>query len=400
MYKLLREKSAYYENDAIMFTQKLVQTPSESLNESDVADLVEKKMRELDYEKVIRDDFGNVIGTLIGSEPEPTLLLISHMDTIPPIKADIIPGSIDKRRIHGRGASDCKSGLAVQVYTGIVLKNNPLPLKGNLVVAATVAEENGCSIGVKRLIEKTLPMLGIKPSYAVLGDPTNLGLYYGHDGWIELEIKLEGNNPVQVKESAKAIFKELKKSNSGSLQVQDLEILIVKNPCFFNRGEVFDANIVVDRCLQPTEEVPEIIKQIRSDVTLIAESLGITSISVDVNYKTQKLYNKNTTLVQKVTHAWSIDPFNPLIERARYALSTIGCRVHPRKWKLKRLCMGTAGSVLTREFNIPTIGYGPGTEEKAHTDNEYVDIDNIKEALYGTVAIAHSLIGVPVFDIH
>ncbi len=58
--------------------------------------------------------------------------------------------------------------------------------------------------------------------------------------------------------------------------------------------------------------------------------------------------------------------------------------------------MGTAGSVLTRDFKVPTMGYGPGHEELAHADNESVEIGKIHEAVYGTASIVHSLIGVPV----
>jgi acetylornithine deacetylase/succinyl-diaminopimelate desuccinylase-like protein len=59
--------------------------------------------------------------------------------------------------------------------------------------------------------------------------------------------------------------------------------------------------------------------------------------------------------------------------------------------------MGTAGSILTKRFNIPTIGYGPGLEEAAHSENEYVETDKITEAILGTSSIVHSLVGVPVF---
>jgi len=46
---------------------------------------------------------------------------------------------------------------------------------------------------------------------------------------------------------------------------------------------------------------------------------------------------------------------------------------------------------------VPTLGYGPGREEDAHTINENVEVENLGEAVYGTAAIVHRLIGVPVF---
>jgi len=59
--------------------------------------------------------------------------------------------------------------------------------------------------------------------------------------------------------------------------------------------------------------------------------------------------------------------------------------------------MGTAGGVLTRDFNIATVGYGPGEEAMAHSPNESIDLNKLSECVYGTAAIVHSLIGIPVF---
>ena len=85
------------------------------------------------------------------------------------------------------------------------------------------------------------------------------------------------------------------------------------------------------------------------------------------------------------------------MDRARQALSSAGCKTQPGKWRLPRIGMGTAGSVLTKKFNVPTIGYGPGNEEAAHTANEYVEIDKITEGILGTASIIHNLVGIPVF---
>ena len=85
------------------------------------------------------------------------------------------------------------------------------------------------------------------------------------------------------------------------------------------------------------------------------------------------------------------------MERSRHALAAAGCRVNPGKWTLGRLGMGTAGGHLVTDYGVPTICYGPGLEEAAHTANEYVETGMIAEAVYGTASIVHSLVGIPVF---
>jgi acetylornithine deacetylase/succinyl-diaminopimelate desuccinylase-like protein len=112
--------------------------------------------------------------------------------------------------------------------------------------------------------------------------------------------------------------------------------------------------------------------------------------------ESQRLYNGRTTVVKRVAHAWSIDPYHPLMERARQSLMAAGSEVSVGTWNMSRLGMGTAGGVLVNEFKVPTIGYGPGDEAAVHTDHETVRTDRLVEAVYGTAVIAHALVGIPV----
>ena len=213
MYNLLKSKNECLKDELIAFTQKLIRTPSPSLAESGVAALVEEELRRVPCDKVFRDEVGNTVGVLLGRETEPTVLLNCHMDTVPPHQESLwkespYSGTIQEDRMVGLGAADCKGGLAAHIFTAALLKRSLLPLRGNLVIAATVAEENGCSVGVRHLLEKTLPAMNIFPTYVILGEPTGLGLYYGHDGWIEMDIQVEGSNPFLVDDAAHAIFNE------------------------------------------------------------------------------------------------------------------------------------------------------------------------------------------------
>ncbi len=397
MYNLLKNKNDGLRDDLLAFTQKLIRTPSPSLGESAVATLVEDELKRVPCDKVFRDDVGNVIGLMLGREPEPTVLLNCHMDTVPVChetqwKESPTSGNISGGRIYGLGAADCKGGLAAHVYTAALLKRSLLPLRGNLVIAATVAEENGCSIGVRHLIEKTLPAIHLSPTYAILGEPTGLGLYYGHDGWVEMDIQVEGSNPFLVDDAANAIFNEYSNRNAeapGTLALQ--------RPQFRNDGGRRQATIQMNRRLRAAENVGSILSQTKHEAAMAAQAGGAVAVAVAVRQENQKLYTGQTTLVRRVVQAWMTDPFHILMERARQALSAADCAARPGKWALDRIGMGTAGSVLTGKFHVPTIGYGPGSELMAHAVDESVSADKISEAVYGTAAIVHSLIGIPVF---
>lgn len=399
MYRILDESRKRLSNGMVAFAQELVRIPSVSLDEGHVADRVEREMKILGYDEVFRDGVGNVIGLIRGRQSESTVLLNSHMDTVPVGKdsewhKDPLGGVIERDLLHGVGAADCKGGLAAQVYTGAMLKESLLPLRGNLVVAATVAEENGLSIGVKHLIEQTLPELELAPNFSILGEPTGLNLYYGHDGWVDVDVRIEGTNPFQVEDTASAILKDLRSREQHLSEMHDREVLAVGRSSFENGQGLRRATIQLARRLSEYEESESVVGEMQH--TLAALESGDVMVAVAVRQEQQQMYSGRATLVRRVANAWATDPFSPVMTRARHALSASGLSGTPGKWRLNRLGMGTAGSVLVQEFGIPAIGYGPGSEAMAHAVGECVPVRSIMECAYGTAAIVHSLIGVPV----
>jgi len=396
MHTILRNKTEGLKRELLNFAQTLVRTPSVTGDESKVAGLVEIKMREFGYDKVFRDEAGNVVGVLLGREDSLTVLLNSHMDTVA-AKAIDAPNDvrIENGRLYGLGAADCKAGLAAQVFAGALLRLSLLPLKGNLVVAATVSEENGRSAGVQALMERTLPALGMKPTFAILGEPTGLGLYYGHDGWMEVDIVVEGTNPFHVDDAAKAIYNDF---DADSVKFENTpENFLITKPRFETVGGYRRATIPMSKRLFFGEEAGHSVNTIKQEASAIAHNSGAVAVDVVIRKETKKLYNGQRTTVQHVTHAWSIDPFHPMMSRSCQALAAAGCEVRPGKWQLGRLGMGTAGSVLVKNYQVPTIGYGPGDETQAHASGEYVATDRVVEALYGTASMVHGLIGIPVW---
>jgi len=401
MYDILKARADALRKDLVAFTQKLVKTSSITGDEERVADHIEAEMKEVGYDSVFRDDTGNVIGVMMGRENAPTILLNSHMDTVAPDAEDKwihspYSGEVENGRIYGVGAADCKGGIAAHVYAGALLKSSLLPLNGNLIVALTVAEGNGQSVGARALMRDTLPELGMTAQYAILGEPTNLGLYYGHDGWLEIEVKIAGNNPFCVDDAANTICKEVE--NGGYAETPEhVQAISIKKPRFENHEGFRCATINMIRRLTLAENAGEVIGKIKRSAEACAQSTGCVVVDVDVRKEEKRLYNGAKTFIKRITNAWETDPFDPLIDQARKALVAAGVKVHPAKWRFGRLGMGTAGSVYVKEFQVPTIGYGPGAEEQAHSVNEYVLVDNLVNATYGTAVIAHSIIGIPVY---
>ncbi len=398
MYDLLKNKLEGLQGEMVSFAQALVKTPSTSGDERNVASLVSDQMRTLGFDQVSTDELGNVVGVMHGIEDGPTLMLASHLDTVG--AGDLSTwnespwsGRIESGRLHGLGAADCKGGLAAQVFAAGLIKRSLLPLRGNLVVAATVLEENGISIGMRGLLSHTLKDMGLVPSYAVLGEPTDLGLYYGHDGRAEMEVAVRGINPFRVSDAAELVSRALDESGHDAA----VEEIAVGDTSYEDGPGYRQAVVAFERRLGSSDDVNHLLSRMRGEAVRAASTAGAVDVEVRVRERSEILPSGLVVKAKRITQSWTTDPFSPLLSRARQALSAAECEVRPGRWKLARLGMGTSGSLLVNEHGIATVGYGPGHEEQAHREGESLPISKLVTCAYGTAAIAHGLVGIPVF---
>ncbi|MGE5187522.1 MAG: M20/M25/M40 family metallo-hydrolase [Betaproteobacteria bacterium] len=99
---------------------------------------------------------GSLITRLKGNGEKPNLLLLSHLDVVAanPSEWSVNPfaGTIKEGYVYGRGAYDMKGMTAVEVFTLRLLKKNNIPLKGDVVLAATADEEKGGEGGAGYLL--------------------------------------------------------------------------------------------------------------------------------------------------------------------------------------------------------------------------------------------------------
>ena len=100
---------------------------------------------------------GSVITRLKGIGEKPNLLLLSHLDVVAanPVEWSVDPfaGTVKNGYVYGRGAIDMKGLTAIEVLTLKLLKRNNIPLKGDVVLAATADEEKGGEDGAGYLLK-------------------------------------------------------------------------------------------------------------------------------------------------------------------------------------------------------------------------------------------------------
>ncbi len=386
MYSMLKNNSLMVSGKAAGFTSRLISAPSKSLHEEKAAKVAEDEMKELGFDKVFRDGAGNALGILYGRKPDRTILLISHLDTVEPGDEwtdDPFSGRIINKRICGLGASDCKGGTAAQIYAGAILKKSMLPMEGNVVVASVVAEENGLSLGTRFLLNETLPSLNLKPEFAIMGEPTDLGLYYGHNGWLEVDIELESENNFEVALALGAVSEAI-----GEEELYETDY----NPACGKLAVVRSRQKIL-----PGEDPEAVLERIERRAGEAARSAGSVAVNALLKEEKQSFYTGRQASAKYAARAWMTDPFHPKIRRACECLAAAGCSVRPGRWKFGGPGMGTSGSVILNEFSVPVIGYGPGMIDMAHRPGEFLDTDMLTSAVYGTAVMVHGLAGVPVF---
>jgi acetylornithine deacetylase/succinyl-diaminopimelate desuccinylase len=127
----------------------------------------------------------NVMGTIRGTGGGRSLMLCGHLDTVPAYDMkDHLSGEIRDGRLHGRGSCDMKGPLAAMVCALIDIKNSEERLRGDLIFAGVIDEEE-MGKGIEYIANN-----GPFVDGAVVGEPTGMRLALGHKGleWIKIDV--------------------------------------------------------------------------------------------------------------------------------------------------------------------------------------------------------------------
>ena len=129
-------------------------------NETTAANFIAQYLLKEDFKTEVIESSpgrGSVITRLKGTGEKPNLLLLSHIDVVAanPAEWSVEPfaGTVKDGYVYGRGAYDMKGMTAVEVLTLLLLKRNKIPLKGDVMLAATADEEKGGEEGAGYLLK-------------------------------------------------------------------------------------------------------------------------------------------------------------------------------------------------------------------------------------------------------
>ncbi|MBN2051164.1 MAG: M20 family metallopeptidase [Spirochaetales bacterium] len=320
----------------------------------------------------------NVYARLPGSGGGRTLLLNGHTDTVPPYDMpEPLSPRIKGRRLYGRGTSDMKGALACMMTAMKLLKQTGIRTKGDLIFSGVIDEEL-TSLGTRALLKK-----GIKADGAVVGEPTGLTIGMGHKGlqWFQFDVHgraVHGGNQemgINAIRSASLLIQRIEEQLIPRLKYRIHPIIgrSSVNYGFIQGG--FQPSTVAGECVlqidrrwipgetyeEVTAEFEEILHELRRDYPDFSCDFSVMEKSI---------------MEEGILHeGFEIDPAHPLVHTAEEAaFQATGRRAEKGSFKA-----WSDGGLLSSYGGIPTIILGPGDLSCAHTDQEYLDIDQAME---------------------
>jgi putative selenium metabolism hydrolase len=330
---------------------------------------------------VFFDRLGNVIAK-IGNGPL-TILMDGHIDCVgvgdPKAWAfDPFEGKHEDGKIWGRGAVDELPAVACMAYGAKLLKERGLPDEVTLYLSATVMEEDCDGYCLLHLIEKE----GIRPDVVVLGEPTDLNVYRGQRGRVELTITTKGKSvhAAQSELGVNALYKM-------SPIIADIEALnpTLPDDDFLGKGSIVvsfiecttpslnavpdSARIYLDRRMTAGETVDSVLGELKA-----LPHLGDATIEV-LSYEATS-WRGEQAQQEKFYPTWVLPENHGLVEAVANAVEhVLGSRPTISRWSFS-----TNGVASMGRHGIPTVGFAPGLEELAHTTGEWVAVDDLVRA--------------------
>jgi acetylornithine deacetylase/succinyl-diaminopimelate desuccinylase family protein len=359
--------------------------------EKEVVQKLDDYLRSYGIETVITevcDGRPNLLASVEGAKPGPHLLLCGHTDTVPPNErspVDLFAAVEKDGRLFGRGTADMKGALAAMAGALVYLKTSGTLTCGKVTLAAIIDEETQ-TLGSEHLVKS-----GFTADASIVGEPTNNQIAIGHKGleWLVVEFEgkaAHGGTPESGINAISAaahfvhlveteLIPEFKKRcdpvlgfpaiNIGTIQGGDQPSTVAAH-----------CQIKLDRRWVNTETIEQVFEDIEILLT------KIRSARQGLNTKVYRVSDSMATMLHGPV---TIDPGHPVVRAAQNAL---------RKHDLPAESLGvfpawTDAALISREAQIPSIIWGPGELNYAHSPEENIKPEDVILAknLYSSSAL-------------
>ncbi|MCD7709920.1 MAG: M20 family metallo-hydrolase [Porphyromonadaceae bacterium] len=332
---------------AIDLLRRLIAIPSISREESATADLIADYLQENGHAP--HRVANNVWAIAEGFTPgRTTILLNSHHDTVQPVegwKGEAFHAREENGYLYGLGSNDAGASLVSLLHAFLVLASRPQPY--NLIFLASAEEEVSGKNGVELALKELPPI-----TFGVVGEPTGMRPAIGEKGLMVLDCRVAGvsghaarNEGVNAIYEALPVIEEFRKFSFPKVSrlLGPVKLTITQIKAGTQHNVIPDCcEFVVDvrtNELYSNEEVFDLLRE-AIPCTIIPRSFRLNSSRIDREHP----FIQRTTLL-------GLEPFG--------------------------------SPTLSDQALMPftTVKIGPGQSTRSHTAGEYIETEEIRQAI-------------------
>ena len=333
--------------DPVDLAAALVDIPSVSHHERELADLVETALRALPHLQVTRIGDTVVARTDLGRAER--VLIGGHLDTVP--AAGNLPSRVVDGRLYGLGACDMKSGVAVGLHLAATVV---APIRDVTYVFYACEEVASQFNGLQQVLD-TSPGL-LVADLAILMEPSDGGIEAGCQGTLRVRARVRGTRAhsarswlgVNAVHGAGEILHRLSSYSPREPMVDGLRYREGMSAVHIEGGVA--GNVIPDECV------------------------------VTINYRFAPDLSVEEALahVRDVCEGYDIEVDDaasgarPGLDRPAAAsfVAAVGAQPRPK--------YGWTDVARFSALGVPALNFGPGDPSLAHTQGEYAPIEQIR----------------------
>ncbi|AZS52158.1 YgeY family selenium metabolism-linked hydrolase [Entomomonas moraniae] len=386
------------QEQVIALCQTLIQAQSYSGEESLAAKAFTQFMHAHNFDEIVVDSYGSVLGCIKGNYPGPTVLLDGHIDTVPvdsskwthaPFGAERVDG-----KIYGRGSSDMKGAVAAMACAAAFFADaSNRQFAGKLYVSGVVHEE--CFEGIAaRAISKA-----IKPDLVVIGEASELNLKIGQRGRAEVIVETFGvpahsANPHKGVNAVHLMCELIRALDDIAPPKDDVlgegvSVLtdIISTPYPGASVVPSHCRATYDRRLLVGETPESVLKPYQEAIAMLEKKHPQFKAAVSYAQGAERCYTGAEIAADRFFPGWCAKEDEPFVQKALSAIRQEGIDA-----TLAYYPFCTNGSHYAGEAHINTIGFGPSLETLAHVIDEYIEEVQLIKATEGYIGICKAFL--------
>jgi acetylornithine deacetylase/succinyl-diaminopimelate desuccinylase-like protein len=181
--------------------------------------------------------------------------------------------------------------------------------------------------------------------------------------------------------------------SNNALGASSLTIKDIRYGGYQPQESASEFKVIVDRMFVPEESEDYILNKAKTIAKKIYKSEDHVSVNTALAKEKFIAPTGLTIVSEKEFKPWIMDSNHPFVHMAIETLHDAGIQAKPGYWQKTF----TEGSYTFAARGIPTIGFGPGSEEQTSQVSQTLPLKDLSEAVFGLGVIIARAIGVPSF---